>query len=337
MSSFSVKLPPSVVDRLGAYLASEFYRSLPAMSEHWTYHATQNQATFKIKKPDLVEITQRKSGLDTDFKNTLARTKTRANESIILQIKRLFLNHVMGIYIGIGFNAVHHFNVTWPNGKGKLNSQNLKVDLALPLANPSAMKAAHIFNEFWPFIEPRETKRGAILEIGPGSGHFQYIFRTYFPTYTSILVDLPTSIPFSFINLMRRFPEQSFLLPNELPEAMHSDAADCIWITPTQTDQIPHHSIDIVIQTMGFQEMCRSDIETYFELVRSKVTLDNIFYCLNAVEKPMWCGGELELIRFHEYPWRSSDCHLLFGLSNVEEGRTYRPFFRSITKLDIVS
>ena len=62
---------------------------------------------------------------------------------------------------------------------------------------------------------------------------------------------------------------------------------------------------------------------------------NNLFYCVNAVEKPMVYGGKTVNIRFSDYPWAPTDVDYRYELSNVELGRTYKPFFMKATKLAV--
>ena len=60
---------------------------------------------------------------------------------------------------------------------------------------------------------------------------------------------------------------------------------------------------------------------------------ENIFYCLNAVEKEMQVNEKLQFIRFSEYPWSNMDKVLKYNLSEVHKNKTLKPFFRKIVNL----
>ena len=104
---------------------------------------------------------------------------------------------------------------------------------------------------------------------------------------------------------------------------------------PDQAKLIPEHAVDFAINTMSFQEMSNSDIAKYFELLRKVLKDDNLFYCLNAVEKPMIINKKEHAIRFFEYPWKERDEDISYSLSPIEHHRTTKPFYERITRLAV--
>ena len=63
-----------------------------------------------------------------------------------------------------------------------------------------------------------------------------------------------------------------------------------------------NNTFDLAINSMSFGEMKKRDIEDYFRLLRRCMKKDNIFYCVNRVEKIMEYEGKSVPIRFFEYP-----------------------------------
>jgi hypothetical protein len=86
---------------------------------------------------------------------------------------------------------------------------------------------------------------------------------------------------------------------------------------------------------MSFQEMELGDINFYFSWLRKVMRKENLFYCMNAVEKPMIYNGKTVPIRFFEYPWSPEDEDYKYELSPVEQGRTYKPFYIKAVKLAV--
>ena len=100
-------------------------------------------------------------------------------------------------------------------------------------------------------------------------------------------------------------------------------------------DIIPYNFIDLAINTMSFQEMKKIDIELYFDFLRKVVKTENLFYCVNAVEKPMIYDGETIPIRFFEYPWLPEDLDYKYEISPVGQARTSNPFYVRATRLAV--
>ena len=85
---------------------------------------------------------------------------------------------------------------------------------------------------------------------------------------------------------------------------------------------IKKNTFDLAINSMSFAEMKRGDIEEYFQLLRMVLKKQNLFYCLNRVEKIMLYDDNKIPIRFFEYPWLPADLDYKYEISQVEMGRT---------------
>ena len=81
--------------------------------------------------------------------------------------------------------------------------------------------------------------------------------------------------------------------------------------------------------------MRREDVEGYFLFLRRILREENVFYCLNRVEKWMAYNGKSIPVRFQEYPWVGADYDYLFRLSEIEMGRTMQPFFVRAVRLQV--
>ena len=171
-----------------------------------------------------------------------------------------------------------------------------------------------------------------ILEIGPGVGNLMRVIFAIYKNPKLFMIDLEISLLYSIINLIYRFPNANYILPNEINSNKNLDFKnlDFIFLTNKQMNLIPTNIINNVFNTMSFQEMTKADIEKYFNLLRRVLLKKNYFYCLNAVEKEMLVKGQKQFIRFSEYPWSDNDKIIEYSLSDVHKNKTTKPFFRKI-------
>ncbi len=174
-----------------------------------------------------------------------------------------------------------------------------------------------------------------VIEIGPGIGSLSRIIKAKFPKTNFLLIDLPTSIPFSFLNLINRYPESKICLPNEVDLCEDFGSIDFLYFSNNQIIPKLNFKYDLAINTMSFQEMNFAEINKYFSLIRSMLSKKNLFYCLNAVEKIMSTNQKIESLKFSEYPWSSKDVDYFYQLSEVEAGRTKKPFFEKACQLEV--
>ena len=128
-----------------------------------------------------------------------------------------------------------------------------------------------------------------------------------------------------------------YILPNEISNQnqIFDNEYDFVFLTNKQLNFLPYNYFDIGFNTMSFQEMHLDAISEYFTLFRNVLKKENLFYCLNAVEKLMNFNNENQYIRFQEYPWSKNDYDYYFSLSNIESGRTTKPFYEKITNLKV--
>ena len=133
--------------------------------------------------------------------------------------------------------------------------------------------------------------------------------------------------------MINRFPSSSYLLPNEANQDNIKNNYDFIFLNNNQVSFLNLNTFDLAFNTMSFQEMSNGSIKLYFNLLRRILKKDNIFYCLNAVEKEMITNEIIEKIRFSEYPWKDDDLIFDYSLSDVHKNKTTKPFFRKIVQL----
>ena len=207
------------------------------------------------------------------------------------------------------------------------NSIEMPIDFREISNSSTIVKGSHIYNEINKINQSARLNFNKIIEIGPGMGSCVRMFKKYNPEIKVLLIDIPTSIPFSFLNLIYRFPESKFLLPNEVDKSLNFDKYDFIFLSNDQIKLIKKNTFDLAINSMSFAEMKRGDIEEYFQLLRMVLKKQNLFYCLNRVEKLMLYDDNKIPIRFFEYPWLPADLDYKYEISQVEMGRTYNPFY----------
>ena len=121
------------------------------------------------------------------------------------------------------------------------------------------------------------------------------------PSIKVSVIDLPTTIPYSFVNLLSEYPESGFLLPNEISNSSDKNV-DFVFYTNTQLEMIPSNSFDIAINTMSLAEMKREHILEYFDLLRGSLKTKNIFYCVNRWQNKL-TKEDKELVPFRFIDW----------------------------------
>ena len=158
----------------------------------------------------------------------------------------------------------------------------------------------------------------SILEIGPGSGNLLLIMKQRFPKATCIIIDLPTSLPFSVVNILHNHPNANFLLPSEATNRHDFLNYDFVFLRDDQLSLVRDSTIDLSLNTVSFGEMRKDVVDNYFLFLRRVSKIENLFYCLNRVEKLMEYENAVHPIRFHECPWVESDKEILFQSSEIE-------------------
>ncbi len=207
----------------------------------------------------------------------------------------------------------------------------------IPPNNPSWVQARSVLiaNMLHPYI--KDLNKPKVLEIGPGSGNLMYCINKFFKESQIFLVDLPSSLLFSIINLLSKeenLLDCKFILPNELYEGLDLSNYKYVFLQDNQINLVNNNSIDLMVNTVSFAEMMPDTIDNYFQNLRRVAKENNYFYCLNRVEKNMTKDGNYYPNRFHQYPWTSSDEEFFFRLSEIETVETtYGAFFEKLVRL----
>jgi SAM-dependent methyltransferase len=353
---FRVPVNHDLASRFGEYLASDVYLQSYAKTEHWKKREERNRSAFRVEGNDICVDIFVKPGLSDFYPNCFPTLKTkymfdgtvrRGYESSDYQGRagsvrffinefRKFLLHQQRCYCGLGYDPLYHFNRNWPAGSGMISADDIITEYGKN-RDHAIVKASHIFNVLFEKAESHLGRMKRVLEIGAGTGIFCRIIKKYYPNVKIVVVDLPESIPYTITSLLYANPDATYLLPHEITSDLDIYTYDFVFLSPVQVKVIQHHTIDFAINTMSFQEMAKPDIREYFELLRNVLKDDNLFYCLNAVEKPMVVDHNEVPIRFFEYPWVEDDEDVSYSLSPVHHHMTTKPFYERITKLAVNS
>ena len=103
-------------------------------------------------------------------------------------------------------------------------------------------------------------------------------------------------MPFGFLISSYADPDGYVTLPGE----EHHEANMIHYFTPDQVE-LPDNSVDIYINVTSFQEMNRSIVAEYFDLMERTLAPGGMFLCVNRLEKRG--ASDEDILRFEEYPW----------------------------------
>ena len=337
MTSFKIKLNKDALERFESYLSSDIYSQDIGLTDHWERRKEANKNRFVIKGDNVIIDTSIDDGLSDNYKNhffynkskikyLINKNKTIKRNIVVLLLRMLNQNH------GISYNPISRYVDEWNNVANAIPYTDIFNEYGY-IEVYGIYKNAAIYNYIKRFEINNSFKPNNILEIGAGPGSLTRFTKKLNPTRKFTLIDLSFNLPFSFLNLAYNFPNSTFRLPNEMIKKF-DESVDFNFVSSSQIDLLPNSFYDAGINTMSFQEMRTNDIEEYFLLLRRVLKKENIFFCLNAVEKPMiFDNKKLVPIRFHEYPWIKEDVNYEYTLSTIEQGRTYKPFYWKATKL----
>lgn len=328
---YKLRLGREHLKRLKSYIDS-LNNSLPEnVSNHWEKYSKKN--TIQFSSDSVLLRGEVGSGFDSNYIGNFTQ-----NRSLFQQIKAKIFK-LMGLQHSDNI-PLEAFEKTW--GKtGKFSTFDI-IRLENKPFNKTKCMAYNYFNEIYPYIEKSKVKL-AIAEIGAGSGNFSSLLKKNFNACIYI-IDLPNILVYSAMNLIHQISGMSYLLPNEIDSPISPGRYDYVFLRPDQLDLIPDNCLDVGINTASFGEMLMPNIVTYFDFFRRTLKQDNIFYCVNRVEKwmnPMGIptsanvSGSAIPIRFHEYPWRIEDKDKLFHISKYHQFFTKQPLFSKITRMRV--
>lgn len=324
---FEIPLLPEDLLRLKGFLTSRFWnREAIPTTEVWDKYSTVCETSFywdngKLWYKDIVH------GLDKQFPNLFGYKRT---QSIGQELKRWLLKRLGAWHGPLLFSAQSSFK------KGALSFDDLKKHFN-GIVSFGPYLAGSYYNDIAQAMQSAGKKQvDAVIEIGPGSGKLLSLIKKHHPECKIAIVDLPTSMVFSFSYLKTLFPDSSYSLPHEAePVSNCQSLKDINFYTPEQIEYIPTDCFDIGVNTASFGEMRKEVIDEYFSLLRRVFKQNNIFYCNNRIEKIMSYDGMEIPIRFTEYPWLSSDVDYIYNVCKFRERTSILPFFKKATKLHV--
>ena len=334
MKYFEIKLEKKNYIRIYKYYQSIANKKNLNLTHHWSKREKKNYESFVFCKNNLVRINKdNNTGLDDKFEECFNKQEINYDLSLKQNIKK-FIYKILKIHDGINFDASFNFS-------NSVNSKPIDIsfindEFGKKRKDFTIFKSIYIINDLINSIKKIDINNKNILEIGPGVGNLIRSLSSYFNNNKYFLIDLDISLLFSMLNIIHRFPNSKYLLPNEIDEKLNSNKYEFIFLTSDQINILKKGSINIAFNTMSFQEMSFREIDKYLDLLRNVMVKENIFYCLNAVEKEMKVNNLSQFIRFSEYPWNNMDKVLKFNLSDVHKNKTTKPFFRKIVNLKTI-
>lgn len=331
MKYFEIKLDNKNYRRFHKYYQSIINQNDKNLTKHWSKREKKNYESFIFSKNNSIRINKdNNTGLDDNYEECF--NKKNINQNLLFKQKiKKFLYKCLNINIGINFQARLNFI-------NSVNCNPIKIsfidkEFGKNRKDFTIYKSIFILNDLINSVTNIDINNKKIIEIGPGVGNLIRTISTNFNNNKYYLVDLDISLLFSILNIINRFPNANYLLPNELNEYDNSKRYNFIFLSTSQINFIKKNSIDIAFNTMSFQEMSLDEINKYFILLRKILKKNNLFYCMNAVEKEMIINDHKYFVRFSEYPWKIDDEITVYNLSEVHKNKTTKPFFRKIVRL----
>lgn len=130
-------------------------------------------------------------------------------------------------------------------------------------------------------IEKYRIKPNTVLEIGGGFGSQARIIKLRYPSGRYILIDLPETLFFAYINLRLNFPNAKIIFTenkDEVKKYALSQDYDFLLVPCFFSDYIsnPALKIDLVINTRSFGEMHNKTSKYYIDLIENKLNVKYI-------------------------------------------------------------
>ena len=310
---FNINFPPEIFERINKYYLS-IYANSKGITDHWASRHNEKMESFDFSSGKYIRYRQlnNNNGLDDYYPANFGKG---AKLSLLSTIKKKLYRR-LDRFDTQSMDPLRNYSIS----KYKDLSLSLETIKNIPLNNPSwvQVRSVLIANMLHPFIKDLKTPK--VLEIGPGSGNLVYFINKLFNQSQIFLVDLPSSLLFSIVNLLSKenLLDCKFILPNELYEGIDFSNYKYVFLKDDQINLVKNNSIDLMFNTVSFAEMTTNTIDNYFQNLRRVAKTVNYFYCLNKVEKNMTVDGNNYPNRFHQYPWISSDKEFLFRLSEIE-------------------
>tara|TARA_B110000196_G_C21098952_1_gene641557 strand:+ start:56 stop:1069 length:1014 start_codon:yes stop_codon:yes gene_type:complete len=332
--NFTININKELILRIKEYLK---YAKIDSTlkTDHWAKRTSNNLDSIKINN-ESITIFKNDTGLSDEYEALFDKNYVKK-----INAKKLIKNKIINnlkIKCRDNYDPIYYYKKNLPPTPF-ITLDNVHAEFGKKHQDFTIYKAAFFLNEIMNSINSYDFNKKNIIEIGPGTGNLIRLIKSKYTKTNFCIVDIKSSIIFSILNLLYRFQNSTFILPNELSNIdktlIFKKNFEFVFLNNDQLNYLPNKFFNFGINTMSFQEMHYKQIKDYFNLLRKILVLDNFFYCVNAVEKPMIVNNVNQSIRFHEYPWSAKDTDISFKLSTVEEIRTTKPFFSKLTKLHI--
>ena len=225
MNELELSFSKETTERFWAYLQSEIYLKEQNLTEHWGTRQQDNIEAFRVEGNNIFIRLNHSSGLFDQIdisqnfvtpKNKYKLVKTTCDSServhsfVISKLRsfRKILLRRLGCYNGIAYDPLYHFERLW--GGGEITVEDIIAEYGGKIDSSTIVKGSHIFNEINEIIHLSGLNLTKIIEIGPGLGSCLRMIKKYKPETKFFLIDLPTSIPYSFTNLIKGLIDNNF-------------------------------------------------------------------------------------------------------------------------------
>lgn len=310
---FQIEISQNITKRIENYFKK--IRLSSNVSEHWRWRDDPKLKSFDFSE-NKIFYTQKENGLDDYYP---ANFGLGQRLTFLSYFKRILFRYFQRLD-PLSLDSIINYRLNEFN-RGPITIESIK---GLDQNNPNwcSVRAILISNMLLPYIKKNSIIPKIILEIGPGSGNLLYCMKLLYENATCVIVDLPSSILFSAVNILSKMPEKNFILPNEISKKTNFSDYDFVFLRDDQIKLLQNEKVDVFLNTLSFAEMSKFIIKKYFRIMREITNKNNIFYCLNRVEKEMIVNNKIEMLRFHEYPWNIKDKNIFYRMSKIENPHT---------------
>jgi hypothetical protein len=109
-------------------------------------------------------------------------------------------------------------------------------------------------------LETLRNKRSVVCEIGGGWGGMAYQVKSVLPESTYVIIDLPEMFLLSATYLKAMFPEARLAYWGDVVDW---SSTDFLFVPNTAIDQFRPAEVDLVLNSVSFQEMTTRQVEDY--------------------------------------------------------------------------
>ena len=167
---------------------------------------------------------------------------------------------------------------------------------------------------------------GANLVIGDGYGVMTSLLKLSYPEIKMITVNLTTPLLMDLVYTRKAIPNIKIALPKneiEMNDALKQDNIGVIAIQADNSKLVCEAPIGLAVNLHSMQEMNKSVIKSYFDILRGNKSRRTAFYCCNRIQKQLYNGEE---IRFADFPWDPRETVIFDGICQWDN-YDYRPKF----------